>query len=100
MPVSFDFLRGTLAVVGVGCAYMSGRSVVAARKGWMKLSKLYGWLIRTFVCLSAIVVRHAVDRLAIVVWCLSAVAFGIAYWQMMHQKPPEDMTNQIFPHEQ
>ena len=100
MPVSFEFLRGTLAVVGLGCAYMLGRSVVAVRKGWVKPSKLYGWLIRTFVCLSAIVIRYPVDRLAIVVWCLSVVVFGIAYWQMMHQKPPEDLSNQIFPHEQ
>jgi hypothetical protein len=100
MPVSFEFLRGTLAVVGLGCAYMSGRSAVAVRKGWIKLSKLYGWLIRTFVCLAAIVVRHPVDTLAIAVWCLSVVVFGIACWHMMNQKPPEDLTNQIFPHEQ
>jgi hypothetical protein len=100
MPISFEFLRGTLAVVGIGCAYMSGRALVAVRKGWMKLSKLYGWLLRTFVCLAAIVFRFPVDRLAIMVWCLAAVAFGVAYWQMLHHKPPEDLTTQIFPHEQ
>ena len=100
MPVSFEFLRGTLAVVGLGCAYMSGRALAGVRKGWIKLSKLYGWLIRGFVCLSAIVFRHPVDNMAILVWCLAAAAFGLAYWTALHQKPPEDLTSQIFPHEQ
>ena len=96
MPVSFEFLRGTLGVIGVGCAYMAGRSVAFVRKGWQKLSKLYGWLIRAFVCLSAIVFRHPVDTIAIVVWCVSAAAFALAYWQATHQKPPEDLSGQMF----
>jgi hypothetical protein len=100
MPVSFEFLRGTLAVVGIGCAFMAGRALVMVRKGWVKLSKLYGWLIRAFVCLAAIVFRHPVDTMAIIVWSISAVAFGLAYWTAMNHKPPEDLTNQIFPHEQ
>jgi len=100
MPVSYEFLRGTLGVIGLGCAYMAGRSLLAVRKGWQKVSKLYGWLIRAFVCLSAIVFRHAVDSIAIGIWCLAAVAFAVAYWQASHQKPPEDLTGQIFPHEQ
>jgi hypothetical protein len=99
MPVSFEFLRGTLAVVGIGCAFMAGRAMVAVRKGWIKLPKLYAWLIRAFVCLAAIVFRYPVDTLAIVVWCLAAVAFGIAYWTTSHQKPPEDLSRQLFPPE-
>ncbi|HTS65466.1 MAG TPA: hypothetical protein VMH28_25770 [Candidatus Acidoferrales bacterium] len=96
MPVSFEFLRGTLGIIGLGCAYMAGRSLLLVRKGWLKLSKLYGWLIRAFVCLSAIVFRHPVDTMAVVIWCLSAVAFGLAYWQAAHQKPPEDLSRQMF----
>jgi hypothetical protein len=99
MPVSFEFLRGTLAVVGIGCAFMAGRAVAGVRKGWTKLSKLYAWLIRAFVCLAAIVFRYPVDTLAIVVWGLSAFAFALAYWNALNQKPPEDLTGQIFPHE-
>jgi len=99
MPVSFEFLRGTLAVVGLGCAYMAGRALLAVRQGWVKLPKLYAWLIRGFVCLSAIVFRHPIDTLAIVVWCLAAVAFGVAYWSASHQKPREDLSREIFPHE-
>jgi|SRR5215471_2181088 len=96
MPVSYEFLRGTLALIGLGCAYMAGRSFVAVRKGWQKSSKLYGWLIRAFVCLSAIVFRHAVDNIAIVVWALAAVAFAAAAYQTSHQKPPEDLSRRMF----
>ena len=99
MPVSFEFLRGTLGVIGLGCAYMAGRSAVAVRKGWQKLSTLYGWLIRAFVCLAAIVFRHTIDTMAMAVWGLAAAAFAVAYWQTMHQKPPEDLSRDIFPHE-
>ena len=99
MPVSFDFLRGTLGVIGLACAFMAGRSLVGVRKGWLKLSNLYGWLIRAFVCLSAIVFRHPIDGLAIAVWCLALIAFAVAWWQTSHQKPPEDLSHEIFPHE-
>lgn len=96
MPVSFEFLRGVLGVVGVACAYMAGRSLIAVRKGWQKLGTLYGWIIRAAVCLSAIVFRRPVDQVAIVLWALAAVVFGVALWQTSHRKPPEDLTRQIF----
>jgi len=42
MPVSTEFLRGVLGLIGIGCAYMMGRSA-----GWQKRSRIYGWWIRT-----------------------------------------------------
>jgi hypothetical protein len=99
MPVSFEFLRGVLGIIGVGCAYMAGRSLAAVRKGWQKAPRLYAWIIRAVVCLGAIVLRHPVDGIARVVWAVAAVAFAAAYWQTLHQKPPEDLSGQIFPHE-
>lgn len=100
MPVSFEFLRWTLGIIGVGCALMAGRSFVAVRKGWQKISKLYGWLIRAFVCLTVPVYRFGVDRLFVIFWAASAVAFLAACRHTARQKPPEDLTNEIFPHEQ
>lgn len=99
MPVSFEFLRGVLGIVGVGCAFMAGRSLAAVRKGWQKLPKLYAWIIRAVVCLGAIVLRHPLDTIAAGVWAAAAIAFGLAYWQTLHQKPPEDLSREIFPHE-
>jgi hypothetical protein len=99
MPVSFEFLRGTLGIIGLACAYMAGRSLAGVLKGWLKLSKLYAWLLRAFVCLTAIVFRHPIDNIAIGLWVLAAALFAVAYWQARHQKPPEDLSQQIFPHE-
>ena len=97
MLVSFEFLRGVLGVIGVACAFMSGRSLAAVRKGWQKLGTLYGWIIRAAVCLSAIIFRHPVDTIAIGLWTLAAALFAVAFWQTSHRKPPEDLTHQIFP---
>jgi len=99
MAVSFEFLRVVLAVIGLGCAYMAGRSLAAVRRGWHKVSRLYGWIIRASVCLVAIVFRHSVDTIAMIVWALAAFAFGAAYWMETHRKPPEDLSHDIFPHE-
>jgi hypothetical protein len=98
MSVSFEFLRGVLGIIGVGCAYMAGRSLLAVRRGWHKVSTLYGWILRALLCLGAIVFRYSVDSIAIIVWALSALLFTAGYWQAMHQKPPEDLSQEIFPH--
>jgi hypothetical protein len=97
MPVSFEFLRGVLGVIGLACAYMAGRSLVAVRKGWQRISALYGWILRALLCLGAIAFRHSIDNMALTVWTVSGVAFALAVWQTSHQKPPEDLTHQIFP---
>jgi hypothetical protein len=97
MPVSFEFLRGVLGVVGVACAFMAGRSLAAVRKGWQKPGTLYGWIIRAVVCLSAIVFRHPVDNTAFVIWTMAAVVFAVALWQTSRRKPPEGLSRQIFP---
>jgi hypothetical protein len=99
VAVSFEFLRGVLGIVGLACAYMAGRSLVAVRKGWQKPPTLYGWIIRATVCLGAIIFRQPVDNVAIVIWTLAVVAFAVACWQTLHRKPPEDLSDQIFPHQ-
>ena len=72
MPVSFEFLRGALGVIGLGCAFMTGRAAAAARKGWMKPARLTPWLVRDAVCLGALAIRHDVDAVAVLVWSLAA----------------------------
>ena len=99
MPASFEFLRGVLGIIGLGCAYMAGRALAMLHRGQIKISRLYGWILRAVVCLGAIVLRHPVDLIAIVLWGLAAVLFGLAYMQTLKQKPPEDLSHEIFPHE-
>ena len=97
--VSFELLRVVLAIIGVACAWMAGRSLAAVRKGWQKPSKLYGWVIRAVVCVTAIVFRHSVDGMALAAWALAALAFGLGYYMALHQKPPEDLSHDIVPHD-
>jgi hypothetical protein len=92
-----EFLRGVLGLLGIGCAYMAGRSAVAVRKGWQKISRLYGWIIRSLLCLLAMAFRFPLDFVDILVWALALVAFTAAFWNTSRQKPQEDLTRTIFP---
>jgi hypothetical protein len=91
MPGSMEFLRGTLGLIGTGCAFMAARALAGKR------SKATGWLIRTVLCLVGVIFRHPVDALDIAVWALMAAAAGAAWWIAAHPKPPEDLTGTIFP---
>ena len=72
VPVSFEFLRGVLGVLGVIFAHLAGRSGAKVRKGRQKLSGFYGWVIR-------------------------AAAFALGWWDASRARPQEDLTHQIFP---
>ena len=97
--VPTEFLRGFLGLLGLACAYMAGRTVVAVRKGQLKLSRLYAWILRTLICMLALAFRHPVDTLSLILWALAIVACAAGFWQASHQKPPEDLTHEIFPPE-
>ncbi len=99
MPLSLEFMRGILGFIGIGCAFMMGRSVVAVRRGWQKQSTLVGWVVRTLLCLGAVAFRHSVDAADLAVWALSALACGIAVWQTSRPKKEEDLTKEMFPEE-
>ena len=92
-----DFPRGLLGFLGMGAAFMTGRSAVAVRKGWQKPSRLYGWVIRTVVCVAAVAFRNPMDTVDLIVWGLAAVGFAGGMLSALRQKPPEDLTRQIFP---
>ena len=71
-----EFLRGLLGFLGMAAAFMTGRSAVAVRKGWQKPSRLYGWVIRTAVCVVAVAFRNPVDTVDLIVWGLAAMALA------------------------
>jgi hypothetical protein len=97
MAVPLEFLRGLLGLLGMGAAFMAGRSAVAVRQGWQKPSRLYGWAIRTAVCVVAVAFRNPVDTVDLTVWALAALAFAGGMWSTLRRKPPEDLTRRIFP---
>jgi hypothetical protein len=94
-----EFLRGLLGLLGMGAAFMTGRSAVAVRRGWQRPSRLYGWVIRTVVCVVAVAFRNPVDTVDLIVWALAAVALAGGVLSVLRRKPPEDLTPRIFPDE-
>ena len=98
MPnVPVEFIRGVLGLLCLFFRYMAGRAACAVAKGHIRPTRLYTWIIRMVACSAALVIRHDLDALVILVWSLEVVVFGIGYWMVLHQKPPEDLSREIFP---
>jgi hypothetical protein len=97
MPVSIEFLRGIAGFLGIGCAYMLGRSAALFRKGRQKQSRLYGWVFRTALCMIGVALRNRVDAADTIVWTLAAVAFALAFRHHSREKIEEDLTGLMFP---
>jgi hypothetical protein len=97
MPVSLEFMRGILGFIGIGCAFMLGRSIVAVRRGWQKQSMLVGWVVRLLLCMAAVFFRHPIDAADIAVTTLAILACAFGAYQTAHQKQEEDLTKTIFP---
>jgi hypothetical protein len=90
-------LRGLLGLIGVGSAFMAGRTMAAVRQGLLKAGRHYAWMVRAVVCLAALAFRHSPDALMIVAWALAAAAFAGGWWQASHREQPEDLSREIVP---
>jgi len=98
--MSFELLRGMVGILGIGCAHMLARALVGVRKGWSKPSCVYGWLLRTLVCLGAVALRHPLDLTDVMIWGIPVAAFATGWWNTSRERPVEDLTHQIFPEEE
>jgi hypothetical protein len=100
MPVSILLLRGILALFSLLFAWQAGRMLVAFRRREARQSKFVTWAVRTLVCALALLFPlRTVDRVAIVVWALDALAFTAGMRADSRVKPAEDLTRTIFPDE-
>src|ERR1017187_6407774 len=99
MPVPIDFMRGLVGLIGIGCAFMLARVVAAFREGQVRISKLYGWLIRLTLCMAAVwySVRGSIDTADLVIFAPAAASFAAGYWDATRVKEQEDLTHEIFP---
>src|SRR5262249_23596963 len=96
MPVSLEFLRGLLGGLSIFFAHFFGRAVVKVSRGKERKRALYTWALRFLVTVGAICYR-SVDRLAVVILVLNAIAFGFGWWDEWRPKREEDLTRTIFP---
>jgi hypothetical protein len=97
VPVSFEFLRGIVGVLGIGCSYMTGRSYALLRKGQQSQFRFFGWVLRTLLCLVAVALRHSLDTADIAIGALCLLAFAVAVWDHSRVKKEEDLTRTMFP---
>ena len=93
-------LRGLLGLIGIGSAFMAGRTMAAVRQGLLKPGRHYAWIVRALVCLAALAFRHSPDALMIGAWTLSVAAFAGGWRQASHPQPPEDLSRDIVPHDE
>ena len=99
MPVSIEFMRGIAGFIGIGCAYMMGRSLVLYRQGRERQTRLYGWIFRCVLCMIGVGLRNRLDAADIAIWTLAAIAFAAAIWNHSRPKVEEDLTGTMFPHD-
>ena len=99
MPVSLEFLRGLLGGLSIFFAHFLGRSIVKVSKGRERKRALYTWTLR-FVLTAGAVCYRSVDRLALIILLLDAVAFALGWWDEWRPKREEDLTRTIFPEDQ
>ena len=97
MAVPIEFWRGALGLLCLFFAHMAGRSAAGVRAGRLKLSRLYGWLLRTTLCAAALLFRRDADALVIAVYTLALGAFALGWWVAQRPRQEEDLTGEIFP---
>jgi hypothetical protein len=95
-----ELLRVLLSLIGLGSAFMAGRTMAAARKGQIKAGRHIAWMFRAVICLAALAFRQSLDALMIGTWVLAAVAYAGGWWQMTHAKPPEDLSHNLVPRDE
>src|SRR5689334_21221898 len=98
MPnVPMEFIRGVLALLCLFFGHMGGRAAGAVAKGRQPGRRLFTWIVRMVLASGALLVRHPIDTLVLAVWGLELALFGARYWLVVNQKPPEDLSHEIFP---
>jgi hypothetical protein len=95
LPV--EFVRGVLGLLCLFFGYMGGRAAAAVSQGRAPGRRLFTWIVRMLICSFGLVIRSPIDTLVIAVWTLELAVFGLGYWTVLHQKPPEDLSHEIFP---
>jgi hypothetical protein len=96
MPVSLEFLRGLLGGLSLFFAHFLGRTIGKMSKGKSSRRQLFTWTLRFALTIGALCYR-AVDKLAMIVLLLDALALAAGWWDEWRPKRDEDLTHTMFP---
>jgi len=99
MPVSLEFLRGLLGCLSLFFAHFLGRTIGKVSKRKSSRRQLFTWTLRFVLTLAAVCYR-AVDKLAIIILILDALALATGWWDEWRPKHEEDLTQTMFPDDQ
>jgi len=94
-----ELLRGLLGGLSLFFAHFLGRTIGKISKGKAARRPLFTWALRFILTIGAVCYR-AVDKLAMVVLILDAVAFAIGWWDEWRPKREEDPSETMFPHDE
>jgi len=98
MPsVPVEFIRGVLGLLCLFFGYMGGRAAAAVVKDRAPGRRLFTWIARMLICSVGMVLRSQIDTIAIAVWVAEIALFFLGYWMVQNERPPEDLTHEIFP---
>lgn len=98
MPnLPIEFIRGVLGLLCLFFGYMGGRAAAAVAKGRVPGRRLFTWIARMVLCSSGLIIRSRIDTIAIAVWVAELGVFALGYWMLQNERPPEDLTHEIFP---
>ena len=98
MPnIPVEFVRGALGLLCLFFGYMAGRAAAGYSKGLVIGRRVFTWIVRMVLASWIIVYRSQIDTIAIAIWVAELALFGLGYWMVLNQKPPEDLTHEIFP---
>src|SRR4051812_49034088 len=98
MPnVPMEFILGVFALLCLFFGYMAGRAAAATAKGRQPGRRMFTWIVRMVLASGGLLIRHDIDTIVIAVWALELALFAGGYWMVVNQKPPEDLTHEIFP---
>lgn len=97
MPVPLEFIRGMLGLLCLFFAHMLGRAAAGAYRGSARAGPLYSWALRALVTYGAILWRHGMDTVAVLVLALAVVCAALGAWAGLRRKPAEDLSRTLFP---
>ncbi len=92
-------LRIALGLLAIFFSHYLGRSAVRLYQGQEARARTMTWVLRTAVCVAAILWGHGLDLLAALALALVAVSLGAGVWAQSHPPKDEGLVKMMFPKE-
>jgi uncharacterized membrane protein len=97
MPqVPIGLLRAVVGLLCIFFAFSLGSAAALVRLKKVRITRVYGWVLRLVAGVAGLCWRGGLDTTAIVFLVLSAAAGGAGAWFQMRPKQEEDLSKNLF----